>query len=126
LDLAGPAGYCQYYDATAGPVVGKVHIATSSAEAPGFHPVSVDNKLRGGQRPAGSYQVCLVDVYRDVAGQVVGCAAAPFANQMTVASGPADFRGSVDLYTGAYELQVYVGPIWGPGFGTAPATVDVP
>ena len=127
VDLAGPAGFCQYYDAAAAAAVGKVQIATSPAASPGFHSVRVGIKLRAGQVSAGSYQVWLVNLYRDDAGQVIGCAASPFANPMTVKSGsPIDFRGSVDRYSGEYELQVYVGPIWGPGYGTSPAIVDVP
>lgn len=126
-ELAG-AGYCQYYDSTAAAApVGKVQIATSSAWAPGFHSVRVDIKVRAGQLPAGSYQVWLVNLYRDEAGQVIGCAASPFANPMTVEAGSSvNFRGSVDRYSGEYELQVYVGPIWGPGYGTSPLIVDVP
>jgi hypothetical protein len=58
---------------------------------------------------------------------VVGCAASPLANSLTVESGsPIEFRGSVDRYTGEYELQVYVGPLCGPGYGSSPAVVDVP
>jgi hypothetical protein len=125
-DLAGLGGYCQYYDAAAA-AVGKVQIATSPAASPGFHSVRVDIKIRAGQVLAGSYQVWLVNLYRDEAGQVIGCAASPFATPMTVTSGsPIAFRGSVDRYSGEYELQVYVGPIWGPGYATSPAIVDVP
>jgi hypothetical protein len=126
-ELAGPAGYCQYYDGAAAATVGKVQIATSPAATPGFHAVRVDIKMRPGQLPAGSYQVWLVNLYRDDAGQVIGCVASPFAKPMTVKSGgPIDFRGSIDRYSGEYELQVYVGPIWGPGYGTSPVIVDVP
>ena len=127
VDLAGPAGYCQYYDAAAAPAVGKVQIATSSAASPGFHSVRVDIKMHADQVLAGSYQVWLVDLYRDDAGQVIGCAASPLANPITVKNGrPIGFHGSVDRYSGEYELQVYVGQIWGPGYGTSPALVDVP
>ena len=128
-DLAGPAGYCQYYDSTSAPAapVGRVQIATSTAASPGFHPVKVDIKLRADQVPAGSYQVWLVNLYRDDAGQVIGCAATPFANHMTVKSGRSiDFRGAVDRYSGEYEVQVFVGAIWGPGYSTSPVSVDVP
>ena len=127
-ELAGGAGYCQYYDAAATTApAGTVQIVTSSAASEGFHSVRVDIKLRADQVLAGSYQVWLVDLYRDDAGQVVGCAASPLANPLTVKSGsPVDFRGSVDRYSGQYELQVYVGPIWGPGYASSPAIVDVP
>jgi hypothetical protein len=128
-DLAGPAGYCQYYDGAAAPAapVGRVQITSSPAASPGFHPVRVDIKLRANQVPAGSYQVWLVNLYRDDAGQVMGCAATPFANPLTVKSGRSiDFRGAIDRYSGEYEVQVYVGPIWGPGYGTPPVTVVVP
>jgi hypothetical protein len=128
-DLAGPAGYCQNYDATAptAPAVGKAQIETSPAATQGFHSVRVNIRARANQVQAGSYQVWLVNLYRDDAGQVIGCAASPLANPLTVKSGhPIDFRGSADRYSGRYELQVYVGPIWGPGYGTSPVTVDVP
>jgi hypothetical protein len=126
-DLAGPAGYCWNYDGAAGAAIGKVQIATSPASSSGFHPVRVDIKMHADRIPAGSYQVWLVNLYRDEAGQVIGCAASPFANPLTVESGSSiDFRGSLDRYTGEYDLQVYVGPIWGPGYGTSPLTVDVP
>ena len=89
--------------------------------------MKVDIKLRADQVPAGSYQVWLVNLYRDDAGQVIGCAATPFANHMTVKSGRSiDFRGAVDRYSGEYEVQVFVGPIWGPGYSTSPVSVDVP
>lgn len=126
-DLAGPAGYCWNYPTSAGDAVGKVQIATSPATTPGFHPVRVDIKIRAGQIPAGSYDVWLVNVYRNDAGEIIGCAASQLPNPLTARSGrPTDFRGSVDRYTGEYELQVYVGPIWGPGYGSLPAIVDVP
>jgi hypothetical protein len=126
-DLAGLTGYCQYYDGAAAETVGKVQIATSPAASQGFHSVRVAIKMRADQVPSGSYQVWLVSLYRDDAGQVIGCAASPFANPLTVKSGrPIDFRGSVDRYSGEYELQVYVGPIWGPGYATSPESVDVP
>jgi DNA/RNA endonuclease YhcR with UshA esterase domain len=35
-----------------------------------------------------------------------------------------DVPGSVSRYTGSYE--VYVEPIWGPGYATAPVAVDLP
>jgi len=127
VELAGPAGYCQFYNAAAGPSVGKVQITTTPASVPGFHPVRVNVKLSAGEVPAGTYQVWLVNVYRDETGQVVGCAASPLENQLTVKNNhPAGFQGFADRYTGEHELQVYVGPIWGPGYGTAPALVDVP
>jgi len=126
-ELGGATGYCQYSNAAAAPTVGKVQITTFHAESPGIHSVRVDIKLRAGQIPAGSYQVWLVTLYRDEAGQVSGCAASPLADLMTVKNGgPIDFRGTADRYSGEYELQVYVGPIWGPGYATAPALVDVP
>lgn len=125
-DLAGASGYCS--NATgAGAAVGKVQIATSPQASPGFHPVRVDIKIRAGQIPAGSYDVWLVNLYRNDAGEVIGCAASPLANPLTARSGhPTDFRGSVDRYSGEYELQVYVGSLWGPGYGSAPAILDVP
>lgn len=126
-DLAGVGGYCQYNGATHAPAVGKVQIATSPATSPGFHSVRVDVKVRAGQLQDGSYPVWLVNLYRDDAGQVIGCAASRFADPVTVTRGsPINFRGSVDRYSGQYELQVYVGPIWGPGYGSSPATIDVP
>ena len=127
-ELAGPAGYCQDYNGSAPAAsVGRVQIATSQADSPGFHPVRVDIKLRAGQVPPGSYQVWLVNLYRDDAGQVMGCAATPFEHPMTVKSGRSiDYRGAIDRYSGEYEVQVYVGPIWGPGYGTSPVSVDVP
>ena len=126
-DLAGLAGYCQSYGATTAPAVGKVEIATSPATSQGFHSVRVNIKVRAKQLLAGSYQVWLVNLYRDDAGEVIGCAASPLAVPMTVKSGsPVDFHGSVDRYSGKYELQVYVGPIFGAGYGSAPAIVDVP
>ncbi len=126
-NLAGPSGYCQHYDAAPAATVGKVQIVTSPAESQGFHSVRVNIKLSAGQVPAGSYPVWLVNLYRDDAGQVIGCAASPLANPITVKNGrPIGFHGSVDRYSGEYELQVYVGQIWGPGYGTSPALVDVP
>ena len=93
--------------------------------SPGFHPVWVDLRMRGGALPAGS--VWLVDVHRDDAGRVVGRAASPFAGPLVVGSrGPAEFHASVERYTGEHELQVYVGPNLGPGYGTRPALVEVP
>ena len=130
-DLTG-AGYCDHYDAGTVAAVGKVQITTTSAATEGFHPVKVDVKIRGGQLPAGSYQVWLVNLYRDDAGTVVGCSASPVADGMTVKASGADFHGSVDRYTGQYELQVYVGSIpgtgsgpAGSGAGTSPVVVDV-
>src|SRR3954451_3182457 len=108
-DLTG-AGYCDHYEAGAVATVGK----------------------RGGQLPAGSYQVWLVNLYRDDAGTVVGCSASPVADGLTVKASGADFHGSVDRYTGQYELQVYVGSIpgtssgpAGSGAGTSPVVVNV-
>ena len=125
-DLIGSTGYCQYFDGAAAPAVGKVQIATSPAASAGLHSVRVNIKLRAGQISAGSYQVWLLNIYRDEAGQVSGCAASPLGGLLTVGRGGVEFNGSVDRYSGQYELQVYVGPIWGPGYGTAPALVDVP
>jgi hypothetical protein len=125
-DLAGPTGYCWNYDGATAPAVGKVQITTTAAASPGLHPVRVNVKIRPGRLPGGSYQIWLVQLYRDATGQVVGCAASPLGDPLAVATGGGiDFHGSVDRYTGAYELQVYVGPIWGPGYGTAPTIVDV-
>jgi hypothetical protein len=130
-DLTG-AGYCDHYDAGAVAAVGKVQITTTSPATEGFHPVTVDVKIRGGQLPVGSYQVWLVNLYRDDAGTVVGCSASPVADGLTVKASGADFHGSVDRYTGQYELQVYVGSIpgtgsgpAGSGAGTSPVVVDV-
>jgi hypothetical protein len=125
--LVGPTGYCQNYDLSAGTAVGKVQITTSTAVSPGFHPVSVDIRLGDRSIPSGIYQVWLVDLNRDGSGHVIGCAASPFDNVLTVETGrQTRFSGSVDLYTARYELQVFVGPIWGPGYATSPAKVDVP
>jgi len=127
-DLAGVAGYCQSNtNAPTGPTVGKVSLAAPTATSQGFHPVTVDVKVRSGKLPAGSYDVYLVNVYRDDTGQIIGCSASPFAQQMNVKSGHnTDFQGSVDRYSGQYELQVYVGPISSAGYSSAPAVVDVP
>jgi len=125
-DLKG-AGYCRQDAGGAGTAVGKVQITTTSATSEGFHPVKVDIKLRGGQLSPGSYDVWLVSLYRDDAGTVVGCSASPVNNGLTVkGGGGVDFHGTADRYTGEYELQVYVGPISGQGYGTTPAVVDVP
>jgi hypothetical protein len=126
-DLSNVGGYCQSYQPAGAGAIGKVQIAAPAATSPGFHQVEVDIKIRGGKIPAGTYQVYLVNLYRDATGQIMGCAASPFPNALTVkGGGPANFRGSVDRYTGQYELQLYIGPIWGPGYGTSPQIVDVP
>jgi len=126
VDLKG-AGYCSHYADGAGTAVGKVQITTSPATSDGFHPVNVDIKIRGRQLSPGSYDVWLVDLYRDDAGTVVGCAASPVSTGLTVKGGAGvDFHGSVDRYTGQHEVQVYVGSISGDGYGTSPVLVDVP
>jgi hypothetical protein len=124
-NLAGGAGYCQPFGSTPSPSLGKAQIATTTATDPGFHPVTLDVKVGAGKLAAGSYDVWLVNLYRDDAGQVIGCSASQ-AGALIVKSGPSTFRGSVSRYTGSYEVQVYVGPIWAPGYATAPVTVDVP
>jgi hypothetical protein len=115
--LTGMGGYC--HDGGTAGALGKVQIVTRPRDA-GFHPVHVDIRVAPGKLAPGAYQVWLVNLYRDDAGQVIGCSASPFANALTVKHGPAVFHGSVDRYTGAYELQVFVGSILGPGYGTAP------
>jgi hypothetical protein len=124
-NLAGGAGYCQPFAGTPTPSLGKAQIQTTSATEPGFHPVKLDIKVAAGKLAPGAYDVWLVNLYRDDAGQVIGCSASQ-AGALTVKGGPSTFRGSVSRYTGSYEVQVYVGPIWGPGYATPPATVDVP
>jgi hypothetical protein len=125
-DLGGQTGFCPYGTAALGAAVGKGQITTTTATSPGFHSVRVDVKLRAHQVPAGTYQVSLVNLYRDDAGEVSGCSATSLASPLTVGNGGVDFHGSVTRYTGSYELQVYVGPIFGLGYATAPALVDVP
>src|SRR5580765_1002517 len=127
-DLAGSEGFCEFYDSNTltSPTVGNVQIATSQASSPGFHAVNIAINIRPGQVPAGAYDIWLVNLYRDDAGQVTGCAASPLPNQMTVKGGRVSFRGSAERYTGEYELQVYIGPLSGPGYGSAPSTVYVP
>ena len=124
-NLAGPAGYCQPFAPGQTPALGRAQIATTAAADPGFHRVTLDVRVGGGKLAMGAYPVWLVNVYRDDAGEVSGCSATQ-AGALTVKNGPATFRGSVVRYTGRYEVQVYVGPIGGPGYATAPATVDVP
>ncbi|MFL6005785.1 MAG: hypothetical protein ACJ744_06025 [Gaiellaceae bacterium] len=124
-NLAGPAGYCQPFASAPAPSLGKAQIATTTATDPGFHPVTLDVRVGGGKLAAGSYGVWLVNLYRDDAGQIIGCSASQ-AGALTVKNGPSTFHGSVDRYTGRYEVQVYVGSIGGPGYATAPVTVDVP
>jgi hypothetical protein len=124
-NLADGAGYCQPFGSTPSPSLGKAQIATTTATDPGFHAVKLDVKVGAGKLAAGSYDVWLVNLYRDDTGQVIGCSASQ-AGALTVKSGPSTFRGSVSRYTGSYEVQVFVGPIWGPGYATAPVTVDVP
>jgi hypothetical protein len=123
--IAGAAGYCQPSAPAPASSLGRVQIATAAATDPGFHSVRLDIKVGGGKLAAGSYDVWLVNLYRDAAGEVVGCSATQ-SGALTVKSGPATFRGSVSRYTGSYEVEVYVGPIWGPGYATAPVIVDVP
>ena len=125
-DLLGSTGYCQSFDPSGGAAVGKAQITAPTATSPGFHPVRVDLSIRGNQLQPGDYPVWLVSIYRDDTGQVIGCSASGLANTLTVKSGaPVSFHGSADRYTGHYELQVYVGPIFGPGYGSAPVAVDV-
>jgi len=124
-NLAGAASYCQPFASAPAPSLGRAQIATTAATDPGFHAVHLDIKVGGGKLGAGSYDVWLVNLYRDDAGEVIGCSATQ-AGELTVKNGPATFRGAVDRYTGSYEVQVYVGPIWGPGYATPPVTVDVP
>jgi hypothetical protein len=124
--LASQNGFCSYGGPTAGAAVGKAQITTSTATSEGFHSVRVDLRIKAHQVPVGEYQVWLVNLYRDDAGAVAGCSASPLASALNVKAGGADFHGSALRYTGAYELQVYVGPIFGPGWATAPALVDVP
>jgi hypothetical protein len=128
-DLSNAAGYCPTggTNAPTGATVGKVALTAPSATSEGFHPVAIDVKLRAGKLAAGSYDVYLVNLYRDDTGQVVGCSASAFGQKLTVKSGhPAEFKGSADRYTGEYELEVYVGQILGDGYSSAPAMVDVP
>jgi len=125
--LEGAGGYCQPFAGGTAPSLGKVQITTSTATDPGFHPVRVDIKVNANKLAAGDYQVWLVNLYRDDTGAVIGCGASQFSDALTVRQGHgAAFRGSVERYTGEYELQVYVGPIFGAGYGSSPAVVDVP
>ena len=128
-DLSGAAGYCPTggTNAPTGATVGRASLAAASATSEGFHPVSVGVKVKAGKLAAGSYDVYLVNLYRDDAGQVVGCSATAFAQQLTVKNGhAAEFKGSASRYTVQYELEVYVGQILGGGYSSAPASVDVP
>jgi hypothetical protein len=126
-NLAGQSGYCRGFAEPGSPALGKVQLYTGSAATAGFHDVRVDIKLNPGKLSAGTYDVYLVNLYRDGTGQVVGCSASPLSSAMTVeGNGQTDFHATATRYTGEYELQVYVGPIGGPGYATAPATVDVP
>jgi hypothetical protein len=128
-ELSNASGYCPTggTNAPTGTAVGKASLAAASATSEGFHPVSVDVRVRAGKLAAGTYDVYLVNLYRDDAGQVIGCSATAFAQQLTVKSGhAAEFKGSSDRYTGQYELEVYVGQILGAGYSSAPASVDVP
>ena len=92
-NLAGGARYCQPFAATPSPSLGKAQIATTTATDPGFHPVKLDVKVGAGKLAAGSYDVWLVNLYRDDTGQVIGCSASQ-AGALTVKSGPSTFRGS--------------------------------
>jgi hypothetical protein len=127
-ELAGVAGYSETdTNALTGTGVGRVSLAAPTATSDGFHAVAVDVKVKPGKLAAGTYDVYLVNVYRDDTGQIVGCSASPLAQQLTVKSGHgAELKGSVERYTGHYELQVYVGSILGAGYGSAPAALDVP
>jgi len=124
-NLGAGTSYCQPFAAAPAPSLGKAQIATTSATDPGFHPVKLDIRVGAGKLAAGSYDVWLVNLERDDTGQVVGCSASQ-AGALNVKSGQSTFRGSVSRYTGSYEVQVYVGPIWGPGYATPPVTVNVP
>lgn len=120
------AGYCQDSSLSASRSVGKVQLSTTTAASPGFHDVNVDIKVAPRTLAAGTYDVYLVNLYRDDSGQIVGCSASPLSSAMTVKSNRwVDFHGTASRYTGRYELEVYVGPIWGPGYASAPATIDV-
>jgi hypothetical protein len=125
--LAGPGAYCQDFNGLAAASVGKIQLSTTPAASEGFHAVHVDIKVGPGTLQSGSYDVYLVNLYRDDSGEIVGCSASQLSSAMTVRSNRwTDFRGTATRYTGEYELQVYVGPIWGSGYASAPATVDVP
>jgi len=127
-DLSGTAGYCQTgsIGAPTGSPLGKVTLTAPTATSAGVHQVSVGVKARAGKLAPGTYDVYLVNVYRDDTGQIVGCSASALAQQLTVTSGrPTDFQGSADRYTGHYELQVYVGSIFAAGYSSTPAAVDV-
>jgi len=124
-NLGGGSGYCQPFAATPVPSLGKAQIATTSATDPGFHAVKLDVKVGAGKLAAGSYPVWLVNLERDDTGEVIGCSASQ-AGALNVKNGQSTFRGSVSRYTGSYEVQVYVGAVWGLGYATAPVTVDVP
>ena len=126
-NLAGPGGYCQNANPPASPSIGRVQLSAATATSPGFHSVNVNIRVASGKLAAGTYDVYLVNLYRDATGQITGCSASAVSNRLTVKNnGTADFHGTATRYTGEYELQVYVGPIWGPGYASAPATVDVP
>ena len=89
--------------------------------------VHVDLHVRAHRIPPGSYQIWLVNLYRDDSGDVIGCSASPFDDLVTVGNGaPVDFHGSIARFSGDYELQVYLGPISGPGYASSPTTVTVP
>lgn len=128
-DLAGSAGLCQTggTNTPTGPTVGKVSLAAPSASSEGFHPVAVDVKVKANKLAAGSYDVYLVNLYRDAdTGDVIGCSASELAQQLTVKSGRgAEVKGSADRYTGQYEFQVYVASS-SADYSSAPANVDVP
>ena len=117
--LAGSGGYCQSFDEPSAPSIGKVQLSTTTATSPGFHAVDVDIKVSPGKLAAGTYDVYLVNLYRDDTGQVTGCSASPLSTAMTVKNRHwTDFSGTATRYTGQYELEVYVGPISGPGYAS--------
>jgi len=124
--LAGPGGYCQGSSLSGSSAVGKVQLSTTTATTPGFHDVQVDIKVSPGTLQAGTYDVYLVNLYRDDSGAIVGCSASPLSSAMTVKSNRwVDFHGTATRYTGEYEFQVFVGAIGGAGYASAPATLDV-
>ena len=76
--------------------------------------MKLDVKVGAGKLAAGSYDVWLVNLYRDDTGQVIGCSASQ-AGALTVKSGQSTFRGSVSRYTGSYEVAGLRRADLGPG-----------
>ena len=90
-------------------------------------PVSVKIKVRANKLPAGSYEVYVVDRYRDETGQVIGCSATPLGQALQVNAGSqTDYQGSLDRFRGHYDVQVCIGQLSGAGILSAPAAIDVP